>query len=521
MPTPVPGLSFVRAAVVALTCAAALIAAPAPASADAGGSPGAVNFVRPAESYFDRYTSDGRHASFMNAKYWRMRAYGGYFDSRLDWYGDAWAYVNAYAIYRGQEVAAAHPDWILRDGAGNRLYIPFGCGGGTCPQYAGDIGNPAFREFWMDSAARTLAAGYRGLFIDDVNMWLNVGDGNGNDVAPIDPRTGQPMTETAWRRYFATFMEEVRARFPGVEIVHNSVWFAPPGPEVDRQVRAADLIEVERGINDSGLTSGTGRWSLRNLFSYVDRMHQLGAGVILDSDASTVADREYGLAGYFLVSTGQDGLGNDIGGRPDDWWAGYDADLGAAKGPRYDWQGLLRRDFERGTVLLNEPDAPTRTVDVGPGLKRIDGAAVTSVQLGESRGAVLLNPSGAAPALQAPQPPSTTPGPGAPATPAPSAPAAPAPAPSAPAPSAPVPSAPAAAPAGPRPGAAAPRRRSATRAASARKRALRARSRARARARAEQAAHKRRAQFSARRSRASKRRAASRRTRSRSVRRLG
>ena len=76
-----------------------------------------------------------------------MRAYAPYFDSRLSWSSKAWVYQSAYAIYPGgARRRAQHPEWILRDAAGNKLYIPFGCSGGTCPQYAGDIGNPAFRQ---------------------------------------------------------------------------------------------------------------------------------------------------------------------------------------------------------------------------------------------------------------------------------------------------------------------------------------------------------------------------------------
>ncbi len=67
----------------------------------------------------------------------------------------------------------------------------------------------------------------------------------------------------------------------------------------------------------------------------------------------------YGLAGYFLISSGRDALGNNPAGTPEDWWAGYDTDLGEALGGRYDLpNGVIRRDFSGGTVLLNTPDTP-------------------------------------------------------------------------------------------------------------------------------------------------------------------
>jgi Hypothetical glycosyl hydrolase family 15 len=99
----------------------------------------------------------------------------------------------------------------------------------------------------------------------------------------------------------------------------------------------------------------------------------------------------YGLATYFLISSGIDALGNDAFGAPDNWWsAGYDAHLGAPAGPRYRSSGVWRRDFANGIVLVNEPGAPTRTVMAGAGYRDLNGIARSSVTLGPASGAVLL-----------------------------------------------------------------------------------------------------------------------------------
>src|SRR5215207_3827287 len=190
------------------------IAVAAPAAAQT--SPGAVHFAKAAESSFDVFTSNPTDAqkTWMRAHYERMRAYAPYFDSRLSWFPDAWAYQDAYAIYRTSPIAAEHPEWILKDANGNKLYIAFGCSNGTCPQYAGDFGNPAFRSWWIQTATATMAKGYRGLFVDDVNMDWRVGSGTGAFVAPHDPRTGATMSEASWRRYMAEFTEQIRAALP-------------------------------------------------------------------------------------------------------------------------------------------------------------------------------------------------------------------------------------------------------------------------------------------------------------------
>ena len=71
--------------------------------------------------------------------------------------------------------------------------------------------------------------------------------------------------------------------------------------------------------------------------------------MILDSYADTRAEVEYELASYFLVSSGRDSLGSTWRSAPGDWWKGYEVRLGAPRGGRFLWRGLLRRDFERAS----------------------------------------------------------------------------------------------------------------------------------------------------------------------------
>src|SRR4051812_34343045 len=180
-----------------------------------------------------------------------------------------------------------------------------------------------------------MAAGYRGLWIDDVNMDMRVGNGNGDDADPIDRRTGRPMTYDDWRRYMAEFTEQIRAALPNALILHNSIWFAggdarQSDPYIRREIASANLINLERGVNDDGLTGGNGEWSLNAFLGYVDTVHQLGGHVVIDGVDSAPQPRLYSLASYFLVSTGGDGVGAP-GVTPDSWWSGYDVQLGDAR----------------------------------------------------------------------------------------------------------------------------------------------------------------------------------------------
>ncbi len=358
---------------------------------------GRVRFLKRQDPSFDPYTNapSPTRQQWMRDHFWRMMQYSPYFDAKLSWYPGGLVYFDLYAIYVGSSLAAEHPEWILRDAAGNRLYIPWGCGNGTCPQFAADVSNPAFRRWWLDEARRLLAKGYKGLWVDDVNMQFRVGNNNGVEVPPVDPNTRNTMTWDNWRKYIAEFVEQIRAEFPAAEILHNSIWFAGPAgvrdadPYIQRQLAAADYINVEGGVNDDGLTGGNGEWSLNAVLSFVDRLHARGKGAIIDDFRNTPTGREYALACYFLIVTSKDGLGNQSM-TPDNWWSGYDTYLGPPAGARAPWNGLLRRDFQGGMVLVNEPGSPTRTVTPPGSFRRVDGTPVSTVRLNAREGVVLL-----------------------------------------------------------------------------------------------------------------------------------
>ncbi len=92
-----------------------------------------------------------------------------------------------------------------------------------------------------------------------------------------------------------------------------------------------------------------------------------------------------------------DRIASDLQADPGSWWPGWNTDLGAPAVARYKWNGLIRRDFASGTVLVNQPGAATVTVPLPSDSTWTDlaGNAVTSVTLGARRGKLLLRGSSA------------------------------------------------------------------------------------------------------------------------------
>jgi hypothetical protein len=359
-------------------------------------SAGVARFVVRTDPSWDKYTKSpsAETQAWFRSKVWRMEVYTTYWDSRLSWYPNAWVYINLYAIYVGSEVAEKHPDWILRDSGGQPLYIPWGCSNGHCPQYAGNVADPAFRQYWLKSARHMKQLGYKGFFVDDVNLEYRVADEFQKSKPVINPKTKGEITAQDWAKDVAEFTQEIRKAFPDMEIAHNAIWFAGGNdrinnPDVQKEVSSADLVNLERGANDSGLHGGDGEWSLNAFLKYIDGVHKLGRGVIMDSSPGKT---EYSLSVFFLISSGMDAFG-DQGLKPDHWWSGLDVALGDPVGSREQWKGLLRRRFGRGVVIVNPPDSKTTKLKLANRFLRADGTgAAGTVTLQPASGIILVGP---------------------------------------------------------------------------------------------------------------------------------
>jgi len=227
-----------------------------------------------------------------------------------------------------------------------------------------------------------------------VNMFIDTSNASGTIVPPVDFTTGQVMTPTTWEQHMAGFTVAMRQAFPTAQIIHNLQWFAgtlPAGtdPLVQQEILAADYINLERGINDPNLVTGTGSYGMNAKLNFVDVVHSLNRKVIIEE---WTFDGDLGRAGYFLISTGMDGFGNTEV-TPTDWYPGYDVVLGTPLGIRYDWYGLLRRDFSGGISLLNPFNGPTITLPLPSTYTNTSGTQVTSVTLTGGTGAVLVGPA--------------------------------------------------------------------------------------------------------------------------------
>jgi Hypothetical glycosyl hydrolase family 15 len=380
-------------------------------AAKKAGRKGAVKVVRNATSAFDHQLRAAQRNTglrrWMKRHYWQMRGYDPFFANHTFKANPPWkppptqAYENLSALYRdsSNQVRAQHPNWVLRN-AGNpneQLYIPHGCQDAApgCPAFAADLGNPAFRNWWIKQARRVVRRGYVGLAIDDVNLGsIHTGNTGGAAVLPLDPRTGGAMTLANWRRYTAEFVSKIRSAFPKKQLTVNAnQWWVPHDSAATRIARAVDFTELERGFNDGGIVGGAGTFGYLTLLAHIDWLHAHGGSVMYRPYSLNPASREFELASYFLVKARADAIIPDHAADRGNWWRGWGTYLGEPTGGRLvSSSGLLRRDFAGGSVFVNGPGAPTRAESLPSRYRwtNLKGDRVTSVTLGARHGAVLF-----------------------------------------------------------------------------------------------------------------------------------
>lgn len=352
---------------------------------------GCVHYEWNTSANTDQYTntpSTAQEQWFQDHMY-RILGYSGYWNYRLSWFSNSWFYRDSSSLYRWATDATQHPEWVLKNVKGQNLYINWNCGNGQCDQFIPDYSNENFRQWWIQQARDGLSQGFTGIFIDDVNLVMNLSNGTTSDT-PIDPNNGLPMTTANWEHYFADFLKEVRQALPNVEICHNALWFAGNGAPlsdaaVAEEIQAANYINLERGFADTGLTN-SGTWSMDSLFSYIDAVHQLGSKILAEQYGF---DGQFSLASYFLVNKGGDLFANDSV-TPYNWPSMYDVQLGTPIRGRWNWNGLIRRDFSQGIVMINPPNAKSITMSFPPGFTDLNGNSVTTVTLAGRQGIILM-----------------------------------------------------------------------------------------------------------------------------------
>lgn len=230
-----------------------------------------------------------------------------------------------------------------------------------------NIGDPGFRAYWRDVLVRQVQAGdYDGVFFDSASPALLQWEAR----SPVDPRLlrsgaryaklpelGNRSWIEVWNEWMADLNRHLADR--GVPVIPNVGGLTTSWDDTDYGVTAGVFCE---GYLDPA-------WNMADWTAAVDATLALvrrNKIVILQNyvKPSDVDKRMYLLAGYLLVK-GSRTYVNYFETRLD-WYPEWALDLGAppsapASARDLRWQGVYRRDYEKGAVIVN-PTAREVTV---------------------------------------------------------------------------------------------------------------------------------------------------------------
>jgi len=288
--------------------------------------------------------------------------------------GNAWA--NDYATVN------AHESWFWHNRENQRVTSS------ADGKLLMNVSEPAFREYWRDSLVRQVEDGeYDGVFLDSASPALLQGEAR----SPADPRLFADGVRTntfdelggkswiaAWQDWIADLDRSLSTK--GIPLIPNVGGLVTTWDNTDYSLTAGVFCE---GFLDQGFSPEDWKAAANQTLALVRR----NKIVILQNylrSADDVARRRFLLASYLLVKDARTYIAYFASG-PLEWYPEWDLELGAAQKNAvtlddFSWNGIYRRDFDNGIVLVN-PGTSAVQVNLGATFKRtepVGGGAVSS-----------------------------------------------------------------------------------------------------------------------------------------------
>jgi len=316
---------------------------------------------------------------------------------------------------RCETVERDRPGWFLTDPQGARISSP------SYPWlWLMDVGNAEYQQAWAEGVvAEAKRDGWDGVFMDDVNPTLKYA---------LDPsRVARYPTDGAWRAATRSMLATVGPRIQAAGLL------AVPNLCCTREVPGVweEWLPFVSGAMDEmfakwGNDPGSGYiwdWGTDGWLAQVNEIRHAEAngkffiGIAHSAAGDAIAAR-YGLATMLLASEGRSSFSLAEDYVQETWFPDYDiaGSLGAPRGAMYRAGSAYRRDFERGTVVVNPTLAP-QSVPLGATYLASDGSALSTIGLLPTSAAILRASPATPPAPGGPAPstpataPSTSPAP--------------------------------------------------------------------------------------------------------------
>lgn len=288
-----------------------------------------------------------------------------------------------------------HPGWFLLDTQGRRVQSAYFDG-----HWLMDVGNAAYQEAWLDNVARELRAkGWDGVMLDDTNHSADW---------HLDGRKLARYSDSGYRTATGSFLARVGPSLmdEGFLVLPNVYTAWPSGHDVWRdwlRFTSGAVQEYWTKWGDDRSMHFTGAdWSYRREFLRITQEMGKAYLGITYAPADDVRSMRYARASFLLDWNGGPSalvFEPSPGGR-DPYSREWTIDVGTPLGRAYRVDGVWRRNFTEGIVLVN-PSTAAATIELGGTFYLPEGSEVTSATLGSARGLVLRSATG--PDTTAPQ----------------------------------------------------------------------------------------------------------------------
>lgn len=288
-----------------------------------------------------------------------------------------------------------HPEWFLKDSAGNRLLYNAYAG-----HYQMDIGNISYQQEWLKNVkAELIDNKWDGTFIDNA---LFACDQYHAGICPASYGTNAAFQDAYVSFFKSSYASLKPANLKSVANMANARLY--PG------LWNRYITYLDGGFDEFWLVFSPGSylpeygtpsygWKAQtDEIAYAASLGKM-AFVLTHTDFTDTKGFYYGYASYLMVNDGNamfgDTAGYDAYGAPSPWVAAYDWDLGTPNGfYKILATNIYRRDFKCGLVIVNSNQTGTAyTVTFAGTMLNETNTSVSSVAVGPTTGTILRTPN--------------------------------------------------------------------------------------------------------------------------------
>jgi len=288
-----------------------------------------------------------------------------------------------------------HEDWFWHNTGGQR--VPSSADG----KLLMNVSVAGFQAYWASSLAQQVKDGaYDAIFLDSASPSLLQGECSAADprlagTAAKDtsfPELGNATWIQAWQTWIAALDSTLAAQ--GIPLIPNTGPFITSWDNTNYALTAGIFSE---GFAGTGFAESDWQASTNELLALAaaDKIMILQNYLSASTD---VATRLYYLGNYLLVKGHHAYLDYFTSAGPLEWYPEWTIDLGAPTTPQTTSvqsllnAGVYRRDFQKGSVLVNPSSAPV-TVSLGATYQQVvpmGGGAVDTT--GTAPGSLMMMP---------------------------------------------------------------------------------------------------------------------------------